>query len=95
SETFKSLDYLQIQWEMTENGKIIEKGTLPTLSTEPLFSSEIDVPFNKPELKPISEYHLMIRFRLATKSNWAKKGYVIAWEQFSLPFTLPTKPKAS
>ncbi|MCK4253175.1 MAG: DUF4981 domain-containing protein [Candidatus Heimdallarchaeota archaeon] len=92
---FKSLDYLQIHWQITENGKIIEKGILPTLSTDPLSSSEIDVPFNKPELKPFSEYHLMIKFSLAVKTNWAKKGYVVAWEQFSLPFTLPTKPTAS
>ncbi|MCK4897101.1 MAG: DUF4981 domain-containing protein, partial [Candidatus Heimdallarchaeota archaeon] len=92
---FKSLNYLQINWQITENGKIIEKGTLPTLSTGPLSSSEIDVPFNKPELKSFSEYHLMIKFSLATKTNWAKKGLVVAWEQFLLPFTLPTKPKAS
>jgi len=92
---FKSLDYLQIYWEITENGKIIEKGILPTLSTEPLSSSEIKIPFRKPELKPFSEYHLMIKFSLAKKTGWAKKGYIVALEQFSLPFTLPTKPKAS
>ncbi|MBY8999600.1 MAG: DUF4981 domain-containing protein [Candidatus Heimdallarchaeota archaeon] len=92
---FRSLDYLQINWEITENGNIIEKDLLQTPTIEPLSSSEIDIPFNKPELKPFAEYHLMIRFSLATKTAWAKKGYVVAWEQFTLPFKPSLLPKAS
>lgn len=37
---------------------------------------------------PAAEYHLKLNFLLKKKTRWAKKGHLIAWEQFELPFKL-------
>jgi len=85
---FVNLSFLDIGWELTENGRIIQNGKIRSQRIEPLESKEIKVPFVKPQLMPGAEYHLMLRFLLKKKTKWANKGHIIAWDQFKLPFKL-------
>jgi len=86
-----SLDHLDIVWELTEDGRALQTGTLPALATSAGAKSEVTVPFQKPELHPGAEYHLKLSFRLAADTPWAAKGHEIAWEQFPLLFPVPQK----
>ncbi|MCG3260232.1 MAG: hypothetical protein H7644_10825 [Candidatus Heimdallarchaeota archaeon] len=44
------------------------------------------IPFQKPKKPDSNEYHLMIQFKLNKTTSWARKGYLVAWEQFKVPF---------
>jgi len=89
---FTNLDFVDILWELTEDGKIIQKGKLPKLSPAPGKNKQIVIPFEKPNLQPGAEYFLKISFALAEDAPWAGQGHVVAWEQFEIPFDVPQAP---
>lgn len=90
---FVSLDFLDITWEMTEDGEVIQKNTLPKMNLSPKQSQEIRIPFKKPNLKPGAEYLIKVMFKLSEEKPWAKQGYLLAWDQFKLPFKTRPAPK--
>lgn len=90
---FLSLDFVDISWELTADGKIIQNGSLPKISLPPKKIQDVTVPFKKPQLKPGTEYWLKISFALASDALWASQGHIIAWDQFKLPFDVPLTPK--
>ena len=90
---FISLDFLEISWEMTEDGVVIQQGHLPQLDLAPKGSREIQIPFNRPALNPGAEYMIKVMFKLAESTIWADKGHLLAWDQFNLPFKTPPPPK--
>ncbi|TXT67127.1 MAG: Beta-galactosidase [Promethearchaeota archaeon] len=83
---FIPLDFVSLHWELTANGKIIEKGIIKNLEINPSEKKLVHIPFTPPELSPDTEYHLKVEFKLKTDTTWAKKEHIIAWEQFKLPF---------
>ena len=91
---FTDLDFVDILWELTEDGKIIQKGKLPKLSLAPGKDKQINIPFEKPNLQPGAEYLLKISFALADDAPWAARGHEVAWEQFEIPFDTPQAPSA-
>ena len=86
---FQDLNHLNLVWKLTENGEIIETGTFPLKSVEPFSVKEIKISYKQPEFKPKTEYHLMISFHLKKPTKWAKKDFIIAWEQFQIPYKVP------
>ena len=82
----KSLDFIEIFWELTDNGTVIQDGQLSPLSLAPGSQEEVVIPLEKPKVKSGSEYHLKILFKLAEDTLWASKDYVIAWDQFEMSF---------
>lgn len=90
---FIDLSYVNITWELTESGKLIQKGGLPKLTTPPGGAGEISVPVKQPQLKPGAEYFLKITFELADNTEWAAKGHVVAWDQFEMPWNAPVPAK--
>ncbi len=90
---FISLDHLKLEWEMTENGIPIQSGSIKELDIQPGEIKEIIIPFNKPDIKPASEYHLLISFQLKEDALWTAKGFVIAWDQFKILFSTYAPPE--
>jgi beta-galactosidase len=86
---FISLDYADIAWEETCNGEVVQTGSLPRMSLAPKEEQEVAIPFERPEPKPGAEYWLKIIFTLADDTLWAKRGHVVAWDQFQLPVEAP------
>lgn len=86
---FITTDYLDITWELARNGEVVQRGTLPRMSLAPKEEQDVVVPFERPTPRPGDEYWLKIAFALAEDTLWAKRGYVIAWEQFQLPVEAP------
>ncbi|MCP5104701.1 MAG: DUF4981 domain-containing protein, partial [bacterium] len=90
---FIDLKSLEMSWQLTENGKLLQKGSLKPFSLAPGQSIIKKIPFKTPKLNPGSEYFLTVTFSLARRASWAPKGHVTAWEQFKLPFKVPTHPR--
>lgn len=82
---FISLDGFAGAWELTEDGKKIQGGTLPKLDIAAGTEGEITLPIGKFTPKPGAEYFLNIDLSLAKDEPWAKKGYEIANAQFAFP----------
>jgi beta-galactosidase/beta-glucuronidase len=90
---FTDLSIIDISWELTEDGKVIQQGTLPKLFIPPHESEIVTVPFKVPEpLKPGAEYWLTIRYKLSRDTPWAEGGYEIGWTQFKIPLEVPPGP---
>ncbi|GAH48005.1 unnamed protein product, partial [marine sediment metagenome] len=89
---FTNLNFVNVSWELADDGKVIQKGTLPKLSLPPKKEKEISIPFKKLKLQPGAEYWLKVTFALAKDSPWAKHGHVVAWDQFKVPFEAPAAP---
>ena len=83
---FIPTDFVETLWEVTENGEVIQKGSLGTVSVQPQETKVVTIPFEKPNPAPGNEYHLKLSFALNTNQPWGKKGYILAWDQFELPF---------
>lgn len=87
-----SLRYLNIRWELIEDGVPIQTGNLPPLDIPAGGKGELLVPFQTPEsLIPGAEYYLNLHFLLAEETSWAAKGHEVTWEQFQVPLPVESK----
>lgn len=85
---FTNLDEYDMDWELTENGKVIGNGTLTNLpSVEPKAAGAVDIPFKDAvpnELKPGAEYRLNVYIK-EKNDTWAvNAGHEIAHESLDL-----------
>ncbi|MCA1614301.1 MAG: DUF4981 domain-containing protein [Acidobacteria bacterium] len=86
---FRDLSFAEGSWELAENGRVVRRGTLPRLRTAAGQSEEITLTLRRPALKPGAEYFLKVSFALAADTSWAKRGHVVAWDQFLMRDGLP------
>lgn len=77
---FRSIDNVQLQWELLEDGKSIAKGTVPVLNIQPRSDADITLPV-KAKIHDDREYFLNISYRLKSEEPFLEKGYEIAYEQ--------------
>jgi len=89
---FLNLDFTDINCELTADGRVIQKGTLPKLSLASGAKRELQLNFKEPNLQPGTEYWLKIFFILADNTSWARRGHIVAWDQFKVPFDVPPAP---
>ena len=94
---FKNLNNFDVEWELLENGKIIEKGDLSQINVKPNSSKIVQIPypkisqsnsflsFSNIEPKKGCEYILNLYVKQGKKTLSLKKGHTIAWNQFQLP----------
>jgi beta-galactosidase len=86
---FTNLDNLGIRWILTKNGEIQELDYLEPPDLSPGGEEPLKIPVTLPELARIGEeYHLLVEFLLREDCAWAKRGFRVAWEQFSLPLPI-------
>ena len=96
--SFDNLNKFDLTWELLEDGKVINSGTVnPTFTNAPARKTGevkygthttklIHVNFQMPaEKKAGAEYYLNVSVRLKEATLWADAGYEIAYEQFKLP----------
>lgn len=86
---FRDLSFAEGSWELTENGAVVQRGTLPRLRTPAGQAEEVTLALRHPTLKPRAEYFLKVSFALAADAAWAKRGHVVAWDQFAVPYDVP------
>jgi beta-galactosidase len=90
---FRNLkDWVSATWQVTCDGKVVQRGNLPAMDIPPHQASEITVPVKKFTPEPGREYFLEISFTLKTAQPWAKAGAEVAWDSFKLPEAAPATP---
>ena len=87
------LSNYELQWNLTQDGKVIQSGLIDTLQTPANSRERIQLPFKKPELVPGCEYWLNISFHLKKGEFWAEKGFKVAWDQFKMPWAVAPAPE--
>lgn len=90
---FRDLSFLKGTWELTEDGAVVQRGSLPRLSTPAGRSEELTLGLKRPRAKAGAEYFLKITFALAREEPWAPRGHVVAWDQYEVPFRSPPRPE--
>ncbi len=88
---FSGLDKLDATWQLTADGRVLQKGKIDLPDIQPGGSKEITIIMNKPRLEPGDECRLMISFTLKEGAIWAEKGHEVAWEQLDMPYEPPAK----
>ncbi|NJN24554.1 MAG: DUF4981 domain-containing protein [Cyclobacteriaceae bacterium] len=92
---FTDLSVYDINWQLEENGQVIQEGTVPALKTLPAETAPLDIPVKTPELKPGADYYLKVVFKTNADNAWSQKGHIVAWEQFKMPYATIPAPVAS
>jgi beta-galactosidase len=80
---FKDISNIQLNWEVLENGKVVQKGTVANLNVGPRQTQSVTIPF-KANYADGKEYFLNIHYVLKTAEPFLEKGYEIAYEQIAL-----------
>ena len=80
------LSLYNLSWNLTENGKVVSKGTIPSVATKPTSKEAIKVNFKAPKLHAGSEYFIIIQGTLKQNTLWESAGYVVFEEQFKLDY---------
>ena len=87
---FLSLDHLNILWSVTENGRIIQSGSLIPCGIPAHGSADIVIPWRMPAVPvPGAEYHAELHFLQNEPVNWLPYGHEITFVQFALPVKAP------
>jgi beta-galactosidase len=81
---FITLDFVELLWEITADGVSIYKNILDLPLINPKEQKEIELAFKNIDLNYDRELLLKIQFALKNDIIWAKKGYIIAWDQFEI-----------
>ncbi|WP_190284970.1 glycoside hydrolase family 2 TIM barrel-domain containing protein [Bacillus sp. S3] len=81
-----NLNQFDISWQLEEDGRIIQRGTIPPIELAPAKTELLSVPVNPFPVKEGAEYFLQICFHLKEETRWAEKGYKITCEQGLLNF---------
>ncbi|TKC09931.1 DUF4981 domain-containing protein [Pedobacter polaris] len=80
---FKDISNVQLNWEVLENGKVVQSGLIADLNISPCQTQTLTLPF-KANYKEGKEYFLNVYYRLKTPEPFLEKGYDIAYEQIAL-----------
>ncbi|MFI1773406.1 glycoside hydrolase family 2 TIM barrel-domain containing protein [Thalassobellus citreus] len=83
---FDNLSKFNLNWQLQEDGKTIQKGIITSLNVAPKQTTKITIPYKTPKTKAGAEYFLRISFSLKTNESWAKKNHEVAWEQIKLNY---------
>lgn len=84
---FLNASFYDFKWSLYEDGICKQEGTI-ALDIEPLSKKIIELPYDRPEIKPGCEYWLMLESSLKEDEIWAEKGTVMSWDQFELPWEI-------
>ncbi|WP_066630862.1 glycoside hydrolase family 2 TIM barrel-domain containing protein [Labilibacter marinus] len=79
------------KWTLSQDGKVIQSGTLPQIIIGTEDFTTVTIPYKKPKLVAGAEYWLRVSAHSTKDEFWAKKGYEIAKQQFKLPFFVEKK----
>ena len=82
---FLSLAYLEGSWEVLVDGRRVQEGRLPALDVPAGQDAVVRVPYSPGAVPAGAECALIVRFALAERTLWAKRGHVVACTQLALP----------
>lgn len=92
---FVSADWLTGSWELSVDGRIVQRGELGPLGITPGKKKTFVLPLTVPEMMAGQECFLTLRFATREKLPWAPRGHEVAWEQFKMPHRGRRRARAS
>ena len=90
---FTNLNDFDLQWQLTDEGRIVKKGRAKLGSVAPGQSTRIVLSVPQPKLKPGAEYFLNVSLARKDKTLYARAGHVVASEQMKLPYAVADAPQ--
>ncbi|WP_442591743.1 glycoside hydrolase family 2 TIM barrel-domain containing protein [Pedobacter sp. AW31-3R] len=78
---FTNLDNVQMEWEVTVNGKSVEKGKITSVKVDPMQSKSFSIPYHAPAK---GEAFLNLTYRLKSAEPLLESGHIVAVEQIKL-----------
>jgi beta-galactosidase len=87
---FIDLSFVRGTWNLEENGHSVQSGELSAEALPPGATKDIDLNWKQPALSAGAEYFLTVNWQLAQDTAWAPRGHVVAWDQFKVPFSVPS-----
>jgi len=91
---FTNLKDFDIEWSLSEDGNIVQSGSLDPISVAPGNRGGLTVPAKPPMLDSGVEYFLRIGFHLRGKTPYAESGHEVACEQLKVPYAAGRGPLA-
>ena len=89
---FTSSDAYDGTWEILVNGEPSMTGSFAVPAVAPASERRVKLPVPKIHLRGTDECFITYRFRLKADTPWAKKGHVVAAEQFALDQPVLLRP---
>ncbi len=83
---FIPLDFVYLEWELLADGDLIQKDTIKKITAQPGESQDITIQLEEPKIQAYKEFLVKLSFKLKKKTEWASKDYLVAWDQFTVPF---------
>ncbi|MEL7122094.1 MAG: glycoside hydrolase family 2 TIM barrel-domain containing protein [Bacteroidota bacterium] len=80
---FIDLDHVYLAWELTEDGKLVQKGTANSIEVAAQQTKEMDLYYGY-TFKTGKEYHLNVYYKLKKEAPFLKKDHIIAYDQMLL-----------
>ena len=81
---FTDLSQLALNWKIEKDGKVIDYGVINDLNAGPQQSVTVTLSFTLPQ-KADGRYFLTVSYTQKNYTQWAEKGYEVAFAQFELP----------
>jgi beta-galactosidase len=81
---FADLGALRGRWELTVDGAVVKRGTLPRLRVGPGETTDVALDLGLRSERP-GERFVTFRFFLRRGTDWAPAGHEVAWQQLALP----------
>lgn len=79
---------LQGRWELSVDGEVVAAGDLSKRHLTPRGTIRRVLRWRRDLQPPGAELHLTVRWTLAAPTPWARKGHMVAWDQFALDGSL-------
>lgn len=89
---FQTLDFVDLKWDLIEEGKIMNSGTSGLPGIFPQTNVALTLPVSSSSLEPGKEYFLNLSFITNKEKDLIPKGYTIASEQLAFPGERTTSP---
>ncbi len=83
---FRSLEGVEMRWQVLEDGRPVQEGTLPAPALAPQQAREVRIPLVPISLVPGAAYHLNVSFHTTGPGPLLPAGHELAATQFPLPF---------
>ena len=87
-----NLKDFDVRWTLSEEGREVQRGTLPPLDLAPGQEAVVTVPVSAAKLDRAREHFLRVSFHLRHDTPWAKAGYEVAWQQLAMQDGIPARP---
>ncbi len=81
---FTNLKEYEFRWTLSENGEILQSGTLPVQDIAPGVSKKVKIPYQELKFDSNSDYYFRLSLHEKADRLWCEKGYELAKGQLLL-----------